>query len=135
MRVVVDANVVASAVCWDGEAFLCLVKLARRQAFACGTDTTLEETREVCARLIHDKKPKHNATGRLTWYLNSVRLVEAAPLGKGRSRDPKDDPYLAAALAAKAHCIVTYDKDLLALGKPFGIEILRPAAFLRKVQG
>ena len=135
MRVVVDANVVASAVCWDGEAFLCLVKLARRQAFAFGTEATLEETREVCARLIREKKPRHNATGRLTWYLNIIRRVEAAPLGKGRSRDPKDDPYLAAALAAKAQFIVTYDKDLLAMGKPFGIEVLKPGAFLRKVQG
>src|SRR6266496_3918584 len=123
MRVVLDANVAASAICWDGEAFLCLVKLARRQAFAYGTEATLEETREVCARLIREKKPEHNATGRLTWYLNIIRLVEAAPLGKGRSRDPKDDPYLAAALAAKARCIVTGDKDLLALEKPFGIEI------------
>ena len=42
MRVVVDANAVASAVCWDGEAFLCLVKLARRQAFAFGPEMTLE---------------------------------------------------------------------------------------------
>jgi putative PIN family toxin of toxin-antitoxin system len=135
VRVVIDANVAASAVCWEGEAFLCLVKLARRQAFAYGSETTLEETREVCARLIREKKPKHKATGRLTWYLNIARQVEAAPLGKGRSRDPKDDPYLATALAAKAQFIVTYDKDLLALGKPFGVEILKPSAFLRKVQG
>ena len=134
MRVVIDANGVASAVCWDGEAFLCLVKLARRQAFAFGTESTLEETREVCTRLIRAKKPKHNASARLTWYLNIVRQVEAVPLGQRRSRDPKDDPYLAAALAARARCVVTYDKDLLALGKPFGIEILKPAAFLRTVQ-
>ncbi len=36
VRVVLDANVVASGVCWDGEAYLCLVKLARRHAFAFG---------------------------------------------------------------------------------------------------
>ena len=37
MRVVLDANVIASGVCWDGEAYLCLVKLARRHALAFGT--------------------------------------------------------------------------------------------------
>jgi putative PIN family toxin of toxin-antitoxin system len=135
MRAVFDANVVAAGVCWDGEAYLCLVKMARRQVFAYGTEITLAETRETVTRLIREKKPKHNATGRLTWYLNLARMVEATPLGKQRSRDAKDDPYLSAALAAKATYLVTYDKDLLELGKPFGIRIVRPAVFLRSIVG
>jgi predicted nucleic acid-binding protein len=44
---------------------------------------------------------------------------------------PQDDPYLAAALSARA-VIVTCDKDLLDLGKPFGIEMLRPSAYLKR---
>ena len=64
----------------------------------------------------------------------SQRKFEAAPLGKQRSRDSKDDPYIACALAAKATFIVTYDRDLLSLEKPFGIEIIRPAELLRWVQ-
>ena len=135
MHVVLDANVVASGVCWDGEAYLCLVKLARRQAFASGTEATLAETREVTVRLIREQRPRHNASARLTWYLARVRLVTAAPLGKQRSRDRSDDAYLAAALAAKAACVVTYDRDLLALGKPFGIEIVKPVEFLRRLPG
>ena len=46
MRAVLDANVAVSAVGWDGEAFLCLVKMARRQLFAYGTEQTLDETRD-----------------------------------------------------------------------------------------
>ena len=42
-------------------------------------------------------------------------------------------PYLAAALAAKAALIVTFDRDLVALDKPFGIQIVRPAKFLQLV--
>ncbi|MBN8249534.1 MAG: hypothetical protein J0L84_19100, partial [Verrucomicrobia bacterium] len=34
VRVVLDANVVVAGACWQGEGFLCLLKLARRQAFA-----------------------------------------------------------------------------------------------------
>jgi predicted nucleic acid-binding protein len=56
--------------------------------------------------------------------------VEPAPLGRRRSRDLKDDRFLAAALAARAKAIVSYDDDLLALEKPFGIPVMRPAAFL-----
>ena len=106
-----------------------------RQVWAFGTQETLEETRDICAQLIRQKTPKHNATGRLTWYLDKLQLVDPSPLGKQRSRDAKDDPYLAAALAAKAQVIVTFDKDLLDLGKPFGIAIISPAQFLKAIKG
>ena len=130
MRVVFDANVVVAGVCWQGEGWRCLIRLARRHAFAYGTVATLEETRETAVRVIRERKPAHHAAARLDWYLDKVRLVEPAPLGKQRSRDDRDDPYLAAALAAKAQVLVTYDQDLLVLGKPFGIPIVRPARFL-----
>ena len=132
MRVVVDANVAAAGLVFRGEAWACLVKLARRQAFAFGTEFTLEETRETATRLARHRKCSHNVGGALVWYLEKVRLVEPAPLGKPRSRDPQDDPYLAAALSARA-VIVTYDQDLLDLGKPFGVEILRPSVFLKRL--
>ncbi len=135
MRVVLDANVVASGVCWQGEAYRCLVKIARRQAFAYATDGTLAEARETAARLIRELEPKNNAANILNWYLQEVRMVEPVALGKQRSRDAKDDPYLAAALAARAAYIVSYDKDLLELKKPFGVEIIRPAQFLKLVKG
>ena len=61
-------------------------------------------------------------------------MVEPSPLGKRRSRDVTNDIYLAAALGAAAEYIVTYDKDLLDLEKPFGIETIRPAEFLRRIK-
>lgn len=130
MRVVLDANIIGSAVCWNGSAYQCFIRLAQRHFFAFGTEATLRESSETAARLIREKKPDVNASNRLSWYLDKVKTVEPAPLGKRRSRDVKDDIYLSAALAAFADRIVTYDKDLIDLGKPFGIEILRPAQFL-----
>ena len=135
MRVVFDANVVASAVCWNGESYRCFMKLVRRQIFAFGTIETLAEASDITSHLILTENPRHNATARLNWYLEKVKMVDAAPLGKQRSRDAKDDPYLAAALAARANFIVSYDKDLLDLKKPFGIEIIRPAQLLKLVKG
>ncbi|HXR06218.1 MAG TPA: PIN domain-containing protein [Candidatus Acidoferrum sp.] len=131
MNVVYDASVVAGAVCWNGDPWHCLIRLAQRKAFAWGTDFTLHETRRTCLRLIQQKRPKHNAAARLTWYLENVRAIEAAPLGKPRSRDVNDDPNLACALAAQARYVVTLDHDLLALEKPFGIEMVTPTQFLR----
>jgi|SRR5208282_1665187 len=135
MRAVLDANVVASAVCWSGEAYRCFVKLARRQFFAYGSVETLREAEDVSSHLVWQERPKHNAAARLNWYLEKIKMVEPAPLGKQRSRDAKDDPYLAAALAAHAGYIVSYDKDLLELKKPFGVEIIRPAQFLKLIKG
>ena len=95
----------------------------------------MAETRETTTRLIREKQPRHQATARLTCYLSMARMVEAAPLSKQRSRDAKDDPYLAAALAAKDSCLLTYDKDLLDMGKPFGIRIVKPSVFLQSIAG
>lgn len=135
MRAVLDANVVASAVCWSGEAYRCFLKLARRQFFAYGSVETLREAEEVASHLFWERRPKHNAAARLNWYLEKVKMVEPVPLGKQRSRDAKDDPYLAVAIAAQANFVVSYDKDLLELKKPFGIEIVRPAQFLKLIKG
>lgn len=131
MRVVLDANVAAAGTVFRGEPWAVLLKLARRQATAFVSEFTLAETRNTVAVLSRLKKSKGHPGGALTWYLGIVRPIEPAPLGKQRSRDANDDPYLAVALAAKAS-IVTYDKDLLDLGKPFGIEILRPSQFLNR---
>ena len=134
MRAVLDANVVAAGVCWNGEGYLVLIKLARRRFQAFATADTLEETRETCERLIRERRPQHHALARLNWYCSRVRLVTPADLGKRRSRDPKDDPYLAAALGANADVLVSYDRDLLDLEKPFSVEIVRPARFFQLLQ-
>jgi predicted nucleic acid-binding protein len=59
--------------------------------------------------------------------------IEPAPLGKLRSRDFKDDPYLSCALSARANGLVTRDSDLLVLQKPCGIEVMTPRTFLCRI--
>jgi predicted nucleic acid-binding protein len=56
-------------------------------------------------------------------------------LGKQRSRDPTDDRYLACALGARAEALVSNDRDLLVLGKPFGVPVMTPIHFLKLVRG
>jgi predicted nucleic acid-binding protein len=47
-------------------------------------------------------------------------------------RDPRDDKFLALAVAGHADCIITGDKDLLALHPFRGIAILTPMAYLER---
>jgi putative PIN family toxin of toxin-antitoxin system len=50
------------------------------------------------------------------------------------SRDPKDDKFLATAVAAGAHYIVSEDRDLLDLVEYQGVQIVDAAAFLSILQ-
>ncbi|HET9588547.1 MAG TPA: putative toxin-antitoxin system toxin component, PIN family, partial [Anaerolineales bacterium] len=48
-------------------------------------------------------------------------------------RDPKDNKFLEAALAAQTDCIVSGDADLLDMTSFEEIPILRPAEFLARL--
>jgi len=128
MKVVFDAGVVFSGAGWRGEAHRCLLAMAHRRVIAYATDETLKELSALFAD--RGAKSKHPAATTLSWYQDNVKRVASAPLGKQRSRDVNDDPYLACALSAEAKIIVTRDGDLLVLGKPFGIEIITPHELL-----
>jgi predicted nucleic acid-binding protein len=80
--------------------------------------------------VLSQEAPQANALGALAWVRSKALWIEPLPLGKQRSRDPNDEPFIAAALTASAKAIVSYDNDLLALKKPFGIPMMRPVAFL-----
>ena len=133
IRVVFDCNVVLAAIGWRGTSRLCLKLAAERRLRLCVTEAILAEYEIVIPERLKAEESEVDPGPKLAWIKNASKLFEPAPLGKQRSRDKKDDPYLACALAAQASYIVTYDKDLLKLEKPFGIEILRPAEMLRRI--
>jgi putative PIN family toxin of toxin-antitoxin system len=131
MIVVFDTSVVASAVFWHtSTARRCLTGLARRKFSLVVTEEIEREYVATCATL-KARKPQQDPSGPLAWILSRSMRVAPAPLGKRRSRDLKDDPFLGGALAGNAEYLVTNDRDLLDLGQPFGIAIVTPVQFLR----
>jgi putative PIN family toxin of toxin-antitoxin system len=133
IRAVYDCNVILSGIGWKGSARKCLKLVAERQVFLFVTDEILAEYESVIPETLAEEVPAIDPLPKLAWIKSKARLVEPSPLGKRRSRDVKDDIYLAAALGAAAEYILTYDKDLLDLEKPFGIETIRPAELLRRL--
>ena len=130
ITVVFDTNAIVSAIYWPrSTARRCLAGLARRRYEIAVTPDVFDEYEAVAADL-QPRFPGCNSAGALAWLRLKARWVDPASLGKLRSRDPKDDPFLACALAVRARYLVTGDDDLLVLGKPFGIEIITPAPFL-----
>ncbi|MBI3849531.1 MAG: putative toxin-antitoxin system toxin component, PIN family [Verrucomicrobia bacterium] len=129
MNVVTDTNVVISAIFWPGESRQCMVLWAKRRFHLAITIPIFEEYDKI-ARRVARKIPEVNPEPWLKWMERKAKVYEPALLGKQRSRDRNDDPFLACALASGAKTIISKDADLLVLEKPFGIEIVTPRQFL-----
>ena len=135
MTIVVDTNVVVSAAFWPkSEDRRCFVLLARRKCRLAVTEIILDEYRALATRIGRRECPDKDPAPFMDWIERVALLVEPSPLGKRRSRDVKNDLFLACALASRAEFIVTRDKDLLALEKPFGVEIVTPREFYRRLE-
>ena len=132
MIVVVDTNVIVSAIFWPGESRECLAHWAKRRFHLALTIPLFEEYSEV-ARRVARTIPQVDPGPWLNWIERKAKVYEPAPLGKQRSRDRDDDQLLACALASGAKTILSKDADLLILKKPFGIEIITPRQLVRRM--
>ena len=132
MNVVLDTNVVVSAMFWPGESRACVAAWARRRFHLVVTVAILQEYDEV-ARRVRTAHPSVNPEPWMRWIERKAKIYEPALLGKQRSRDADDDLFLSCALGSGAKVLVSRDRDLLVLGKPFGIEILTPRLFLSRL--
>jgi len=128
--VVFDTGVLISAIGWHGPAHRSLALVARRKCKLLLTSEIYAEYEVRIPAVLAREVPAANSAGALAWIRAKGRWVEPTPLGKQRSRDIKDERFIAAALGGKAEAIISYDQDLLSLQKPFGILIMRPTAFL-----
>lgn len=133
-HVVIDTNVFVAAVYWRGPGYQVFVAYAHRKfRLVLSVPILMEYSRQAIVM-----GRKLNRLGSedtwLNWFRETGLFVEPVPLAKKLCRDPDDDKFLAAALSGSAHFIVTRDKDLLALGKPYGIEIIDVPSFLRRLK-
>jgi putative PIN family toxin of toxin-antitoxin system len=133
-RLVLDTNVVISALLWKGKPDELLVLARDGKARLHSSGVLLDELRGILER---PKLAKAIALTGLTsdelfaGYRRSVTLTRPGPLAQSWSRDPDDDHVIACALAAKADFVVTGDDDLLMLGDVEGVRIVTVADLLR----
>ena len=81
MNVVVDTNVVISAIFWSGESPQCLALWAKRRIHLAITIPIFEEYREI-ARRVSRKIPEVNPAPWLKWIESKAKVYEPAPVGK-----------------------------------------------------
>jgi putative PIN family toxin of toxin-antitoxin system len=84
-------------------------------------------TAAVREKLFSDTQP----SGALAWIAAKSVQTEPLPLRRRLSRDPDDNLFVATAVAAGARFLVSQDRDLLVLEKPFGVELVTPVQLVR----
>ena len=118
MRLVLDTNVVLSALLWGGKPYQ-LLNAGRLGLFQSFMNAGMR--RELEATLSRTKFQKYVAATGLTanqlvsQYCAMTTQVASIRLAEPVCRDPDDDNILACAVAANADVLVTGDEDLLVL--------------------
>jgi putative PIN family toxin of toxin-antitoxin system len=138
VRIVLDTNVVLSALLWRGTPHHLLAAIAKGSSEQLYSSTALlEELADVLTRPSATKRLGligKTAREVLADYVEAIELVEPASVPRVVVGDVDDDQVIAAAIAARADLIVSGDrKHLLPLGSHQGIDIIDAAEALRRI--
>jgi putative PIN family toxin of toxin-antitoxin system len=140
VRLVLDTNVVASGLMWDG-ATARLIELTANGPFrvelVCSS-AMLAELLDVVRRRKFSKRLSMKSCSPSDFvndYARRTTLVSPADIPPTVHDDPDDDVVLATAFAGRVHLLVTGDDDLLKLGRFRTVPIVRPAAAIAMLGG
>jgi putative PIN family toxin of toxin-antitoxin system len=131
LRVVLDTNVLVSALVFPGGRPETVYQLALQGSFELVTSVPLltELGRILTVKFGRDDRAAQEAVGQIA---RAAELVEPHEEVDDIDDDPDDNRVLEAALTAHADVIVTGDHHLLALEVWRGIRIETPALFLER---
>jgi len=138
VRIVLDTNVVLSALLWRGTPHHSLATIGQRSSILLYSSTALlEELADVLTRPSATKRLAligRSAREVLADFVEAIELVEPASVPRMVVGDVDDDQVIAAAIAARADLIVSGDrKHLLPLGSHQGIDIVDAAEAVRRI--
>lgn len=139
MRLVLDTNVVVSALFWQGAPYKLLQQLRLRAAAVSvfASASMLAALAGVLSRPSMARRLaaiSRSAGDVFADYAASVEVVEAATL-RGVAPDPDDDDVIGTAVAANAEFIVTGDRRLLEIGEYCGVAIISVSAASARIPG
>ena len=129
MRVVIDTNVVASAIFFGGKPKEVIDKLMINNIDAYASSEILEEYTDT-VEYLKEKFPSKNPKVPLIEIEAKCNVIEVRSK-VNVCRDPDDNKFIECALDSKCYYIVSGDKDLLTVEKYDDIEIVTVADFLK----
>lgn len=128
MRIVIDTNVITSAIFFGGKPLNLLHLITSNEVEAVYSKEIADEYTKILER-IHQKYPALNKGIDFDVLLKQMECVECVSNVKV-CRDPDDDKFIQCALDGNCIFIVSGDKDLLTLEEYEGIKILTVNQFL-----
>lgn len=128
MRVVLDTNVIASALFFGGRPAEVLSMAADGRIRAVANAPIVEEYQATFDALLE----RYNGRGRGLTLAPVLSLLELVPVQAQVSvcRDPDDDKFIGCAMDGRCLYVVSGDKDLLTVGRHQGVRIVTVAEFL-----
>ena len=137
MRVVLDTNIVVSALLWGGLPYRLIEAASAGTIDLYSSPALIAELAEILDRSHIAKKMTEQGTSAdevLTLYGRFARIVSPTDVPRVVLSDPDDDHVIACAVLAGAQLVVSGDSDVLALRRHQNIDIVTPADALRRIE-
>jgi len=134
MRLVLDTNVVASGLLWDGRPARLIDAAQANEVELFTSRVLLAELTRILRRAKFTKAIAASGASLeelVLGYAELAILVTPVPIPPTVLDDPDDDHVLACALAGNAELVVSGDRDLLSLKTFRAIPIITPAEAMR----
>ena len=131
MRLVLDTNVVASGLLWEGAPAQLLDAAQAGELELCTSRVLLAELARILLRAKFAKAIAASGSSLdelVLGYAELATFIEPASIAPTVLADPDNDHVLACALAARADLIVSGDRHLLDLARFHDMPIIKPAA-------
>jgi putative PIN family toxin of toxin-antitoxin system len=137
VRLVLDTNVVVSALVWGGVPYKLIEAAAAGDVELVTSPALLAELREVLGRAHLASRLAAQRSGvEQAIALYGELAIGVVPLATPRvvPGDVDDDQLIAAAVTGSADLVVSGDRHLLGLGSHRGIDIVNAAVAVRRVE-
>lgn len=133
MRIVIDTNVIASAIFFGGKPYQLLHYIMEGWVEVVASKEIVDEYEEIVLRL-KQKYPAFSTKIPLQEFLARLEVIQVRS-DIHVSRDPDDDKFISCAVDGKCLYIVSGDNDLLSIGRFDDIEILTVSDFMNRIAG
>src|SRR5260221_10441943 len=133
LRVVVDTNVIISALFFGGKPGAVYQAGTDKKFRFVTSDALVNEFREVLSRPKFSEyfaRLGKSVENFVNAYATAADVISPASIPSGVVRDPKDEMVLACAVGGKAEYIVSGDTDLLSLNLYSDIPIVSASQFI-----